>query len=157
MLKKVNNKGFTLVELLISLGLLGLIISAASFMYFTGVQGFNRSENQVKVQQNLRIAMNTLSSEIRKADGITIHPDERKIDLFFHDGSAKSYEFDWSQKEIRLSDSNSTVAMYIDDCRFGYDSGTNLIKITLVNQVFPGVQSREYTFSINARGKVVNK
>jgi hypothetical protein len=46
--------------------------------------------------------------------------------------------------------------MYIENCRFQYEGENNLIKITLSNQEFSGVQSREYTFSINARGKVVN-
>jgi prepilin-type N-terminal cleavage/methylation domain-containing protein len=156
MLKSINNKGFTMVELLISLGLFGLIISAAGFLYFTGVEGFNRSENQVKVQQNLRVAMNTLSSEIRKADKINIQPNKQKIELTFSDGSLKSYEFVSSHKEIRLAESNSTLAMYIENCRFQYEGENNLIKITLSNQEFSGVQSREYTFSINARGKVVN-
>jgi prepilin-type N-terminal cleavage/methylation domain-containing protein len=156
MLKSINNKGFTMVELLISLGLLGLIITAAGFFYFTGVEGFNRSENQVKVQQNLRVAMNTLSSEVRRADKIHIDLDKTKIKLTVSDGSSRSYEFISSDKEIRLAESNSTVAMYIEDCRFQYDDGSNLIKITLSNQAFTGVQSREYSFSINARGKVVN-
>jgi len=149
-----NNKGFSLVELLVAIGLAILVITAASLAYFSGIKAWVRSENQVDVQQNLRIAMNTLSNEIQMADTIDIYIAEKKITLLYDDGSTRSYYYDSASKEIRLAKSNSTVAMYISGCDFGYSN--NLISISLTTEALQGVKSGTYEFRINARGKEVN-
>jgi Tfp pilus assembly protein PilW len=149
-----NTKGFSLVELLVASGLVILVITAASLAYFSGVKAWVRSGNQVEVQQNLRIAMNTLSNEIRMAEAIRIYPGEKKISLSFPDGNTRSYLYDAASKEIRLAKSNSTVAMYISGCDFGYSN--NLISISLTTEALQGVKSGTYEFRINARGKEVN-
>ncbi|MDI6705416.1 MAG: prepilin-type N-terminal cleavage/methylation domain-containing protein [Bacillota bacterium] len=151
--------GFSLVELLVSLGLIGLVIAAAGLLYFSGVKGWERSENQVEVQQNLRIALNTLSTEVRKADVIEIDKIQKKITLTFYDddgavSAVRSYRFNEDRKEIWLDESSSTVAMYIQDCSFDYDDDS-LLTISVTTQPLKGMESRNYTFSINTRGKSV--
>ncbi|AYO30721.1 prepilin-type N-terminal cleavage/methylation domain-containing protein [Biomaibacter acetigenes] len=154
MLLLKNTKGFSLVELLVTIGLVSLVITAASLAYFSGVKAWVRSGNQVEVQQNLRIAMNTLSDEIQMADTININTAEKRISLLFDDGSTRSYYYDSASKEIRLAESGSTVAMYIIGCDFEYSN--NLISISLTTEARQGVKSGTYVFRINARGKEVN-
>lgn len=149
-----NTKGFSLVELLVTIGLVSLVITAASLAYFSGVKAWVRSGNQVEVQQNLRIAINTLSNEIKMADTININTAEKRISLLFNDGSTRSYYYDSASKEIRLAESGSTVAMYISGCDFEYYN--NLISISLTTEARQGVKSGTYVFRINARGKEVN-
>jgi len=148
-----NKEGVSLVELMVALGLVALVFSAAGLMYFTGVKGWDRCENQVEVQQNLRIAMNVLNTEIRRADAVNIYLDEKKIVLTYSDASTKTYEYKSDAKEIRLGGSSSTVAMYIDDCVFDYDAGKDLIEVSIIIQG----EAKPYTFKINARGKIVNE
>jgi prepilin-type N-terminal cleavage/methylation domain-containing protein len=149
-------KGFSLVEMLIALAFASLIITTAGFVYISGVKAWIKGENQIEVQQNLRIAMNTLYNEIRIADTIDIYSSGRKIKLHYSDInlSEKSYIFDPFSKEIKLQDSSSTVAMYIEDLRFQYYN--NLILISVTTETKEGVASRNYFFRINARGKKVN-
>lgn len=148
-----SSRGISLVELLVALGLAGMVITSAAMVYFAGIKAWDRSESQLEVQQNLRVAMNTLVNEIRRADVIEVYSSEEKIVLMFSDGSVRSYRFHPASKEIRLDESNSTVAMHIDSCDFEYGGG--LISISITTREMEGVGGREYTFRINARGKMV--
>lgn len=150
-----SNKGLSLIELLIALSLVGLVLSAAGMLYFSGLKGWERSSSQTEVQQNLRIAMHTLNSEIRKADKIKIFKDQKKIVLTYDDDTVKTYLFDSLTKEIRLGESGSTVAMHIEDCSFEYS--TNLIKISLIVSSTGKIESMDYTFRIYTRGKEVHE
>jgi Tfp pilus assembly protein PilW len=149
-----NRKGFAIVELLLVLGLSGLVTAIAFMLYFSGTKAWNRAENQMEVQQNLRIAINTLSTEVRKADFFEIIQDNRKITLTYPNGSSKSYSFHPASGEIRISESGATVAMHIKDCKFFYENG--LITLEITTKEIEGIEERVYSFGINARGKKSN-
>jgi prepilin-type N-terminal cleavage/methylation domain-containing protein len=152
-MKHFNNKqGFSIIELLMALGLTGIVIAAVFMVYYSGTKAWNRAENQVEVQQNLRIAMDVLSTEIRKADYFEILKNQREIVLVYGNGNTKSYKFHPASGEIRISQSNAAVAMHIEDLKFSYRNG--LIKIHITTKAMEGIGQKEYTFSINARGKI---
>lgn len=147
--------GFSLVELMICLGLAVLVVAAAGLMYYSGVRAWVRSENQAEVQQNLRIALNTLNAEIRKADAIEVYRTQKKITLTYHNGASKSYRFNQGRNEIWLDESNNTVAMHIRDCSFDYDGGS-LLTISVTTRALEGIESSSCTLRINTRGKTVH-
>lgn len=65
-----NSKGFTLVELLVSLGIFGLVLSAIfSFLLFN-YKIFYKADEQIEVQYQAQIAMNELIDNIIDAEGI---------------------------------------------------------------------------------------
>lgn len=152
-----HKRGFSLVELMVALGLVGMVFTVSSLMYFSGVKAWMRWENQAEVRQNLRIAMNTLYNEIKMADRIDVYSDGRKIDIYYNNDvnlKDKSYIFKPHHKELWLDDSNGTVAMYIEDLRFQYRGDLLLISIT--TQAKEGAESRNYVFRIYTRGKKIN-
>jgi prepilin-type N-terminal cleavage/methylation domain-containing protein len=65
------NKGFTLVELILSLALLLIALLLIFNIYFLGNNIFNRSVDQGDIQRNVRVAMDKVTEEIRMADFIT--------------------------------------------------------------------------------------
>ncbi len=148
----INRKGFSLVELLMVLGLTGIVIAAVYMVYCSGVKAWIRAGEQMEVQQNLRIAMDTLSSAIRRADVIRIAPGKREIVLESHDGTTKAYKFDPASGEIRISQSGATVSMHIQDCRFS--CADNLITVEITTKSMRGIDQARYIFRINARGKI---
>lgn len=146
-----NNKGFSIAELLIALGLASLVVTAAFMVYFSGTKAWSRAENQMEAQQNLRIAINILSTEVRKADFFKIEPGNRGIMLIYKDEPSKTYRFHQGSGEIRMYGSGTTVAMYIEDCSFSYANG--LITIEITTKEMDGIEEKTYIFGINARGK----
>jgi prepilin-type N-terminal cleavage/methylation domain-containing protein len=62
-----NKQGFTLVEVLIVMGIMGLIIGAIFSVYLTHQRSAYTQEEVVEVQQNLRIAMDSITRDVRMA------------------------------------------------------------------------------------------
>lgn len=73
-----QERGFTLVELLLSLALLGLVAAAIFTLYYSGVLAWQRSVERIDRQQNARAAMELIDRELRFADWIEI-PREGEI------------------------------------------------------------------------------
>ncbi len=65
--KLKGKQGFTLVEILIVTAILGLILGAVYSVYLTHQKSAYTQEEVVEVQQNLRIAMDSITKDIRMA------------------------------------------------------------------------------------------
>ncbi len=76
MAKKISDdKGFTVVELLIALALLGIVLSLGYFLFFGGTKSFDTGTARANVQQNVRLVNVVLKNELRNAILIsTIEP-----------------------------------------------------------------------------------
>lgn len=152
-MKRIHGQGgFSIIELMIALGLTSIVALVSFMVCFAGAKAWKRAENLVEVQQNLRIAMNTLNTEIRKADYFKIQPGNREITLNYPNGSTKGYKYHPASGEIRISESGAAVAMHIDDLKFSYRDSLIIIEVT--TKTMEGIKGEKYTFSIYARGKV---
>jgi len=68
-----NTRGFTLVEILVVLAVFGIIMGAVYSLYITNQRAAYTSDETVEVQQNLRIAMDTITKDLRMA-GMLVDP-----------------------------------------------------------------------------------
>jgi prepilin-type N-terminal cleavage/methylation domain-containing protein len=75
LLKKTDRRGLSLVELLIVLALLGMIIGLGHMFFSFGTRTFNVGEAQSNVQQNVRVASNYITRELRYAFDVQIIDD----------------------------------------------------------------------------------
>jgi len=67
----LNKKGFTLVELMIAIALLGIVMTLGYSYYYYGTRSFSVGESQATVQQEVRTASRTITSEIRNATRVS--------------------------------------------------------------------------------------
>ena len=146
-----NKRGFSMLEILMAIGLFGMVAAVVFSVYVSGAKAWHRTENQAEVQQNLRIAIGTLTKELRKADSFKIRPGNREVILTYEDGSTKGYRFHPAAGEIRISESGAAVAMHIEDLKFVYKD--NLVIIEITTRAMDGIKEETYTISINTRGK----
>ena len=65
--KSGNNSGFSLVEILVTMVIMGLVVVAVYSLYQGTQRTANTSEEVVEVQQNLRIASEWLARDLRMA------------------------------------------------------------------------------------------
>lgn len=63
-----NNRGFTLIELMLAITLFGLAITGMYSVYSSMQKTTVNQENLVDIQQNLRVALDMLSKDIKMAE-----------------------------------------------------------------------------------------
>lgn len=72
----MNNKGFTTVELIVAIAIVGLLMAAvANFMTFN-IKGFQSTKDVIDIQYEGQIAMNQLTRIVRESTGILAIEDE---------------------------------------------------------------------------------
>ena len=81
-----QNKGITLVEMLIAVALISVVVSLGYMFYFTGFKAFDRNVNRVELQQNVRHSMSFISRRLLNANDADVvvttisgAPDELRI------------------------------------------------------------------------------
>lgn len=72
-------KGFTIVELMVVMGIFGLVSSVAITIYFQLVQASNRAAISAEVEQNASYAMEIMVREIRAASCVSGGSDTLEI------------------------------------------------------------------------------
>ncbi len=65
--KSLHNSGFTLVELMITLLISGIIVAAIYSSYIAQQRTYNAQEQVIEMQQNIRASLESMANEIRMA------------------------------------------------------------------------------------------
>jgi len=66
-LKRLNKQGFTLVELLVAMGISGVVMAGIYTVYYSQQKSYAAQEQMAAMQQNLRAAIYFMEREIRMA------------------------------------------------------------------------------------------
>lgn len=70
-----NKKGFTLIEVMVVVLLIGLVISMAFSMLFFGYNVFGLTSQEFDVQSNMRLAMEEINTMVRSSKALFAVPD----------------------------------------------------------------------------------
>lgn len=73
---RLNDNGFTLVELVIAMAILLIILSFGYVMYFFGLRSFQSVEEQWKVQHEVQLGANFITNSVRNAIEIELNPND---------------------------------------------------------------------------------
>lgn len=88
-----EDTGITLIELLVTLAVLGFIISAIYTFYLSGLKSWNRSVDHMEFQQSARIALNKIINELRYATEVEIRSNNNEMIYFRANYKGKSTFF----------------------------------------------------------------
>ena len=70
---KLNNKGFSLVEMLIALTIGGIVLSALVVLIQSSVHNFTKQTAQAQLQSDADIALNQVENDIMEADMLIMY------------------------------------------------------------------------------------
>ncbi len=76
--RNFKNSGFSLIELLVSIGLMGIVILILFSIYLTSNKIFNKTTNQSSNQQDVRLVADYITREIRSGKIISINENDVK-------------------------------------------------------------------------------
>jgi len=76
-----NKNGFSLIEMMVALGILSLIIIGLVTFFTGGTRSWVTGQHQLEAQRNARLSMDRMVREIREADYIRIGATPSSIDF----------------------------------------------------------------------------
>ena len=129
------NKGFTLIELIVSMAIVSVIMIALMSFFVYNLRTFNKSSEALDEQSNLRLVSYRLTNELRNIGYINLYNDVTLpspiVDSYIHLDSNR----------IRLTNAVSTLYLadsILDDIQFSLtenDQEKYILSVTLVGGV----------------------
>ncbi len=96
----MKTKGFTIIEIVVVVGILGIIAAMGTNMFFTVIKGSTKSKNLITVKQNGDYALSVIGRMIRNSQEIITNSDGQicengmtKIKLRNFDSGETEFEF----------------------------------------------------------------
>lgn len=125
--------GFTLVELILYVALISIIVSAAVLFTWDIIYGRVKSQVQLEVNQNLRLATQRISYEIRNSSGInSISGSSLSLKNLDQDANPTDRDptvIDLNNNRLRIGQGYAGDCPVSDPC----DLTSNLVKVTSLN------------------------
>lgn len=164
LLKQSNNsggrpdrRGITLVELLVASGIALTILVAVGLVYFTSNKSFKFGQATLSSQADLRLAMDWLCRDIRKAEGITkvVSGDTVTVTLNMP-SSVASYDVVYvldDEKNLKRNDGTSVRTVATDIATFEVTTTDDTVALTLssVKTVLGDQYQRSLTSRVTMR------
>lgn len=122
----MRKKGFTLIETLITVAILGLVIGAIYGTYFLSQKSYQEGESLAEITQNGRVVLERITREVRQAREIATELPEKGAlatsTIMFEDGHiAEPYHY------IHYFQENNFVQREVIGFYFSGDAGETLV------------------------------
>ena len=106
--KAKSNAGFTLVEVLLSLAILGMLMAAVALAFNASAVNYSQNEAMFKAMNTARQALLRITTEIRTADYVGIIPgddsDKSRCSILTSDGRNITYRYSSGDNTLYLDD-----------------------------------------------------
>lgn len=89
---KDKQKGMTLIELVIGLGLMSMVLAVLYAVFFTGLKSIDRQMENANNQATARQTLSYIGREIRRAENIKVYDDNKGL-VVEYGGSEIEYKF----------------------------------------------------------------
>ena len=130
-----EQKGMTLIELVIGLGLMSMVLAVLYAVFFTGLKSIDRQMENANNQATARQTLSYIGREIRRADNIEVYGDNKGL-VVEYGGSEIEYEFN-HLNNILYRVKNGTKNPMIEGIKdFNIEElhGTYFLNITVISE-----------------------
>ena len=108
-------KAYTLVEMLTATAVASLVFVAVGHMSFYGSRSFAKIVTTVETDQEVRIALERISDDVRRASGIA-HFSPKQLIVNNH-GTQVTYEYRPDYKSLTRKDGTNAVEIILSNCK----------------------------------------
>lgn len=111
-----NKKGFTLIELIIILAIMGVVMTAVSSFFIGNLDAFKHASNQVDVQSGSYIAMENMMINVMESQKIIKYDQVHGEYIFkIDDGKYIKYKYDDVNKKVQMGEGVSSSSIVVSD------------------------------------------
>ncbi|WP_040378404.1 PilW family protein [Dethiobacter alkaliphilus] len=136
-----NNKGLSLVELIIVLILINVVLAIGYGYYYFGTRSFTVGESRADVQQNVRLATEFVANNVRFADDLEIFQIDDTEDLVY-DKNFNYFYIDIEEKKImhrKIKETESSIIFPVVNQNIDFDlhferSSTNILAFVITGK-----------------------
>ncbi|HHU70188.1 MAG TPA: type II secretion system protein [Thermoanaerobacterales bacterium] len=130
-MKSVENcSGMTLIELIVSIGIMAIILTVIFAFLTAGIKSLILADKQMEVQQNARIAFDWISRDLKIAKDYEIVAED-KIKIIPYEGTVMTYYKSGKQLILERNKGHNPIANYIEYLKFEKMPDTT-VKIDLI-------------------------
>jgi len=134
-----HNQGFTLIELIIYIAIVGLILTSISYLYIELIAGQERFGSRLEVNQNLRTIIQHFERDARAAatitnvaaDSVEFLIDGQSVRYFFNDATGDIERQVGSATPVELNSSSILVTGNFIDRSYQNRSETITMALTV--------------------------
>lgn len=127
-----NNKGFTLIELIVVLGLSGIVISIVISFFIANYKSYETINTESEVQYQSQFIINYITNKILEARSF----DEADNKFEYSDGKTASFELYEPEEKVKYTfdlEQPVYVGNYVKDLKIKpYGENNNEVEITLI-------------------------
>jgi prepilin-type N-terminal cleavage/methylation domain-containing protein len=110
-----SNSGFTLVEVLLSLAILGMLLAAAALAFNASATNYSENEAMFKAMNTARQALLRITTEIRTAQDVALmpsatDPDNSQCSMHTSDGRDITYRYNSGNNTLYLDDNIASTS-----------------------------------------------
>lgn len=156
-----EEQGMTLLEVIVAVTILVLILGGAYSLLYASMKSWEVGEKQIDLQQNVRIAIDRIQSDLREATGIAAGSSNTDLYLVNREGAVIWYYLH-SDGNIRRAkkepgylnfSGHNPIAYNIDSLFFVYD-GQPVEESSLVKVTVTGRDPHGRTFTLETQAKL---
>jgi len=108
--KLKNSKGFSLIELMVVIGILSFIVIGGVTFFTGGARSWISGQNQLKAQREARLAMDIMVKEIREGKSVVDGSDDDVIIVTFPDAlGGGNVSFKLIGNSVKRNDVNTLI------------------------------------------------
>jgi len=120
---KINRKGFSLIEMMVALGILSLIIIGLVTFFSGGTRAWVTGQYQLEAQRNARLAMDRMVREIREGKSISSDSNVTKAKVNYLTSFGKNpvtYQLNGTTIEREVNSAYNQVIDNVQSLAFKY-------------------------------------
>ena len=145
-----SQKGMTLIELMISIGLSFLIVTAMIALFVNTKQSYRLNDNVSRLQENARFAMTFLTRDLRMADYRQCVTDERLANALeaannSGTGSSDVITIRWQSNDCTATDATQTIIYSIQTGASGQPALFRKLNNAGAVEVVEGIENLQIT------------
>ncbi len=160
-MKKWNQSGFTFIELIVTVGIAGVLFLSIGTLLFHTHKSWLRGRDTIELRSDFRFCRMMMEKELRKATGMEINPlDESEITIYTIDRSTVIFNLNGTDVKYEVIGSSPVVGAILRDVTeliFSY-VGSNAAKVSIkqekvTNQASGAVLTLNSDFVVRSRNK----